>query len=197
MSAAGADVGDEPRTSGPLVSIPSDCNPDSGDPEQTVFRTCSWSYTMLPAETDAQEDFSALWLQLEVDPGEGTCLRELRVILKAPSDGRIVSGAPAESGRIDKAAAAVTELSVDGGGTAPVPGTVAQDVDLVPGQVSVNVNDKQYRYVWRGKTKNKMMVAVGVQMAHRAVPPALTYSIGGVVGASMDSCHPVVITIRG
>lgn len=133
-------------------------------------RMCSWNYTLAPAETNTGEDFSAFWLQTEVFSG-GECIRSVSLEFRVPKGVRIVSGAPSESGRFTRSSAPkTTELIVDAEGAAPVPGTVVQDSAAPAGRVDVAVGERRYRYTWRGNSRDTIMIPLGIQLAHSAVP---------------------------
>jgi hypothetical protein len=189
-----ADAAAEPRTSGPLLGGSGGCQKAAAAPGQPTFESCTWSYT-LAADIDPSADYSALWMQLEIGPPKDACIVGVKVDIDAPSDGRIVSGVPADNSTISKTTAAVTELSVDGGGSGPMPGTIAQDVTLVRGKVKTKVTDERYSYKWTGKSKTPLMVAIGVQMSHAALPPALTYEQKGGVQAGFSSCEPMIVRV--
>ncbi|MGI8775024.1 MAG: hypothetical protein ACR2KQ_08440 [Actinomycetota bacterium] len=169
------DASEQPRSSGPLIASPGPCVRDeaSGKGGTTTFESCYWSYSLIPAESDIDEDFSALWYQLEIDPGKGTCATGIGIEISAPSDGRIVSSFPDRSRRIRKSSARISMLTIDGEGSAPLPGTIEQDVVDVPGRVKAKVSSERYRFEWRGKSRKKVMFAVGVEMAHSSLPPAV------------------------
>ncbi|MGH2755554.1 MAG: hypothetical protein ACRDLB_14140, partial [Actinomycetota bacterium] len=188
------DASDPPRTSGPLIGSPFGCE-DAGDaePGETVMQSCSWSYDLVPAESNAGEDFSVYWMQLEIDPGKGWCARDVFFELTAPSDGRIVSAVPAEGGKQIRNRASVTRLAVDAEGAAPVPGSVEQDVVLPKGRTKVSVSEEGYSYRWRGNSSDKIVVAIGIQMSHRRLPPAPIYSQAGATGFGISSCDPITI----
>jgi hypothetical protein len=196
VASAGSDASNNPRTSGPLVGLVTQC-PDNGPAARNEAKgqSCAWSYQLAPAESNATEDFSAFWIQMEIDPGAGWCAKEIRFSISAPSDGRIVSGVPSEGGRITKARPEVTELVVDGEGTAPLPGLISQDVYVPEGRTKVSVNGKRYSYAWRGDSREKIVVAIGVQMAHGRVPPDFFYTISESEGGSVGSCGRYLVRI--
>lgn len=196
-SANEPDASHAPRTSGPLVGVPWPCE-DNGpaEPGEAKGQSCSWAYELAPAETNAGEDFSAFWIQMEIDPGKGWCAKEMRFELTAPTDGRIVSAAPDRGSRITKSSPSTTELVVDGEAAAPVPGTIAQDIGLTSGRTKVEVDEDHYSFVWRGNSRTKVMVAIGVQFAHNRVPPETFYSFSGSEGAAMGSCRTPLLRAR-
>lgn len=191
------DASRPPQTSGPLVSVPTTCE-DNGPARghEMKGQSCDWSYELVPAETDVDDDFEAWWIQIEVDPGKGWCAMDLSVEVSAPSDGRIVSAVPDHGGRIDNGAAAITSLLVDGGGSAPVPGTISQTVAPARGRTTVTLTDDHYSFRWRGHSKNKVMFAVGVQVAHGRTPLQLTYTQSGGFGFGGGSCRPMTLRVR-
>lgn len=169
------DASKEPRFSGPLVASPGPCVRDEapGKGGMTTFESCSWSYSLVPAESDIDEDFSALWYQLEIDPGRGTCATGIGIEILAPSDGQIVSGIPDRSRRIKRSRVHVSTLTIDGEGSAPLPGTIEQDVVDAPGRVEVEVSSRHYRMEWKGKSRKKVVLAVGVEIAQSSLRPGL------------------------
>lgn len=190
VAANDPDASDPPRTSGPLVGLSMPCE-DNGPagPGEAKGQSCSWFYDLAPAETNLGEDFSAYWIQMEIDPGKGWCAKKLTFELSAPSDGRIVSAAPDRGRRIAKGRVTTAELIVDAEGAAPVPGTVAQDVKPGRGRITVKMNEDHYMFRWRGNSPDKVMVAVGVQLSHGRLPPELVYSWQEGVGFATGTCR--------
>lgn len=190
------DASQPPRTSGPLFGIALPCE-DNGPARrgEATGQSCSWSYELLPADTDPDLDYWAYWFQMEIDPGTGMCAQHLMFEFDAPSDGSIVSAVPNKGGRIRSRSITTTELIVDGGGSALVPGTIAQDVAPARGRTTVNIDERHYRYVWRGNSRDKVMIAVGIQLSSRRLPPELitTWSEGS--GFGMGSCRPMVVRV--
>lgn len=196
-SADAPDASDPPRTEGPLVSLSTPCEDDGPPgPREAKAQTCGWSYSLAPVESDVDEDFSVDWIQMEIDPGKLGCAKELSFYMSAPTGGRIVSASPDHSYRIDKYDNNLASIVVDGDGTAPIPGQVSQDVMPAPGRVTVKMTESSYRYRWTGNSREKVVLAVGVQTSHRMVPPQLIYSQGGGGGFGMGSCKPVVVRVR-
>lgn len=199
-SADGPDASDPPRTSGPLIGVAFPCE-DNGPAgrDELNAQACSWTYDLLPAETNLGEDFSAVWVQMEVDPGPGWCADLLTVRMKVPNGMRIASVAPHESGPVRPTAPRVTELVVDAEGAAPVPGAIAQDVAPPSGRVSVAHTARNLTYSWTGHERHKVVVAVGVEIAH-TVPLgrfATDWEVGLGAGASTCKAVTILVTHRG
>lgn len=197
VAADGPDASDDPRVSGPLVGVPWPCE-DNGPagPNEAKGQSCSWSYDLIPAETDTGADFSALWIQMEIDPGKGWCAQQMHLELEAPSGSRIVSAVPDRGGRMTKSSPSVSELVVDGDGSAPLPGTIGQDIDLTSGRTKISFDEDHYRFVWRGNSRNKVMVAIGLQFAHSRPPSELFSFYSGSEGAGMGSCRSPAMRVR-
>jgi hypothetical protein len=162
-------------------------------------RMCTWRYDLLPAETNAGEDFSAFWLQMEVFSG-GECIRAVELELQVPKGVRVVSGAPAKGGRFTRSSVpTTTELIVDAEGTAFVPGTVVQDSAAPAGRVEVAVGARRYRYSWRGNSRDTVMIPLGVQLAHSAVPEPTRgqYSLRGQLEWSWCSLSTISTSHKG
>jgi hypothetical protein len=162
-----------------------------------IGQSCSWSYDLLPAESNATEDYSAYWVQIEVDPGKGECARMILFEMDAPGDGRIVSAVPDKTVRSSEAHPATTELIVDGGGTAPVPGAISKEVIVPTGKTTVDFDEDHYSAMWWGKSRDKVMIAFGVQYTHTSVPPELFYSWSESQGMGGGSCRPITLRVRG
>ena len=191
------DASRPPTTSGPILGVAFPCE-DNGRASRNEVKgqSCSWTYHLVPADTDAQDDFGAYWFQMELDPGKGMCAKQLRFELDAPSNGRIVSAVPADSGRIRSRSIATTELVVDGGGTAVAPGTISQEVAQAPGRVRVSLDGNHYSYEWTGNSRDKVMVAIGIQLSSRRLPPEFFASWSEGEGAGMGSCRVTPTMIR-
>ncbi|HYO60402.1 MAG TPA: hypothetical protein VEU29_00705 [Actinomycetota bacterium] len=190
-AAAAPDASQPPRTSGPLIGVPLPCEDNGTAGRGEVHgQSCSWSYELAPADTDPARDFSAYWTQIEIDPGKGMCAHRIVFGVELEGDARIVSAAPAKGSRGD--AAGVTQLVVDGDGAAPVPGTIEQDVSVPSGRSKVRVDESSYRYVWTGNSKDKVVIALGVQMSHGRVPPDPETSMSVRTGSGGGSCSPAI-----
>jgi hypothetical protein len=191
------DASTTPRTSGPIVTTtPGECE-DNGPagPQEVKGQSCSWAYQLLPAHTNATEDFLVYWMQMEIDPGTGWCAQRLEFDIEL-SDARIASVTPDKGQRIKQAEVTTTEFVVDGDGSAPVPGTIAQDVQVGKGRTTVSVDEQKYRFTWTGNTKEKVVIAVGVQIAYTRTPPGLFFSVSGGQGMGAGSCRPIIIRVR-
>ncbi len=187
VAAATADASDSPRVSGPLLGTPLGCedNGPSG-PGELSGQSCTWSYELAPAHTNATEDFSVLWTQMEIDPGTGMCAQRIEFELRLSGGERIVSAAPTTAAA---ARGSVTKLVVDADGAAPVPGQIEQDVAPPPGRVRIEVGDRRYSYTWTGRSRHKVMIAVGIQFPHGRVPPQLQTAMAVSTGSGGGSCR--------
>ena len=197
-AAAPADASDSPRVSGPLLGSPLGCedNGPSG-PGELRGQSCTWSYELAPAHTNPTEDFSALWTQIEIDPGSGMCAQRIEFEVRLSGGERIVSAAPVTAAA---AREAVTGLVVDAGAAAPVPGRIEQDVAPPPGRVRIEVGDHRYSYTWTGRSRRKVMIAVGIQFSHGRVPPDFWTAMSTSTGSGGGSCgksSAVPLTRRG
>lgn len=135
---------------------------------------------------------------MEIDPGKGMCAKELHFGMRYPAPGSIVSAMPDADRRISAYTEEVWGFDVEAGGAAPVPGRIEQDVALPKGNISVDVDEHEYSLRWRGNSKKKVMIAIGVQLAGDAAPPELFYTWEESQGGSMGSCSaPVIGIIRG
>ena len=188
------DASDPPRVSGPLVGLPFGCE-DNGPagPGEVKGQSCSWSYN-LAADTAAQRDFSAYWVQMEIDPGKGNCALELDFDVDLPEEIQLVSATHDSSRRLSKKTGQTSRLVVDGGGTAPASGTIEQDLLMSNGRETVAISDHTYSYKWRGKSKTKIVLAIGLQMSH-ASPPDLFTTWSEGQGMAMGSCRPIIIRV--
>ncbi|MEA2459986.1 MAG: hypothetical protein QOH90_163 [Actinomycetota bacterium] len=196
VSADDYDASDPPKTSGPLIGSPIGCEDDGpAHAGRSKGQTCSWSYQLVPAETAVGEDFSAYWLQMEITPGRGVCAKQMSFSLTLPADARIVSAVPARSSKVSRIRPISPKLVVDGGGTAPLPGTVSQDLNSAPGRIGIRIEPHRYFFTWIGNSREKAEVAIGLQIAGRSLPPNLisawSETLGLVVGTcSSHAAHP-------
>lgn len=188
------DASDPPRTSGPLVGSPFGCD-DNGPakPHETRGQACSWAYDLVPAQTNATEDFSAYWVQIEVDPGKHWCVKEVSFKVTAPNHVRIVSAVPARGHRIARAKGMTSRLVVDAEGTAPVPGVVSQGLSTTPGRTTVDVGHRRYSYRWRGNSADKLGVAIGLQLAGQRLSPELFRVWSEGIGFIVGTCSTHVV----
>lgn len=153
-------------------------------------QACGWAYQLAPAETDADEDFSAVWIQIEIDPGPG-CASLMAFELTLPPGARIVSAVPSSDGRA-RELPTTTEIIVDGDGGAPVPGVIAQDIAPESGTVSVSLFKRRFRYVWLGRSRDKIAAAIGVQLAHKAPLDSWFAQWSEMVAMGGGSCRPMM-----
>lgn len=190
------DASDEPRSSGPLTSTPQECE-DNGRAKkhETKGQSCSWSYGLLPADSEPDEDFSAYWFQMELEPAKGECAMQLMFEIGLPDSIRVVSASLEGTQRISERVDNVARLSVDGGGSALVPGTIEQDTMVTVGRESGVMREHGYSYTWTGRSRDKVVLAVGVQLAHRSVPPELIYMTSEGHGAGWGACKPTIIYV--
>jgi hypothetical protein len=107
-----------------------------------------------------------------------------------------VSASAEENRRIDRSSQPIAELIVDGDGSAPVPGTVSQDIMVTEGRERVRMTDHTYSYTWSGSSKSKVMVAIGLQLSYRSVPPEFFYSWSEGQGVGWGSCRPIILRAR-
>jgi hypothetical protein len=177
------------------VGSPFGCE-DDGPPEHggTRSQVCAWSYDLVPAETNATEDFAGYWVQIEVDPAPGWCVYGIHFETTGPDSGRLVSATP-EGGKTG--GDTTVELSVDADGAAPVPGTIAQDLSLPKGRVRTKLAPHHFSYVWSGKSRDKVVVALGVQVAYEFPPESLIYMWSEGVGVEFGTCRPTVLRVAG
>lgn len=191
------DASNPPRVSGPLVGSPFSCE-DNGPPGpgETKGQSCSWMYNLAPAETDAERDFSAYWVQMEIHPGKGQCALMLQFDVQLPDGVELLSASHQKSRRLSKRTDQTSTLVVDGAGAAPLPGRIEQDMLMTSGHEVVRMSDQRYRYRWTGPSKSKIVVAIGLQMAHRSLPPELFAGWSEGQGMGMGSCRPIIIRVR-
>lgn len=152
-------------------------------------------YQLLPIDTTIEADYQAYWFQMEIDPGKGWCATRLHFDMDAPSDGRIVSAVPHESTHVRSRSIGTTHLSVDGDGAAVVTGAIEQEVVLTPGRTRVRIDDDHYNYDWRGLSRHKVMVAIGVQLSSARTPPELFTTWSESEGGGVGSCRPMRVEV--
>ena len=191
------DASHAPRTSGPLLGVPLDCE-DNGPPPRSGAngQSCSWRYELAPLETNVAEDFSAHWIQIEIDTSPGWCAVQIGFKWRNLEGGRIVSAVPDKSERIANGEQGVTELVVDAEGTAPVPGRIEQDTVIPSGRTKVDWDEDHYSFTWTGVEKDKIVLAIGLEVAHGAFPTGFSYSAREIQSMGMGSCRPMLIRIR-
>lgn len=183
---ASEDASDPPTVSGPLFGPEPSCHEDEFRGMRT--QECSWWLDLAPAETNLTEDYRAEWVQLEMTPPPGSCATNMVFGLGLPDSARLVSAAPAQSARVRRAASAVTRLDVDAEGAALVPGTVENEFVSAPGKVRVAADDGAYVYEWTGRWPDKVVVALGLQMAGERIPPEVASTWFGVQGFEFGPC---------
>ena len=195
LEARNPDASHRPRTSGPLLGYPFDCE-DNGRASrgQMKAQACTWSYELIPAELDATNDFSAYWVQMEVDPGgAGWCAKEMFFEANLGGKAEIISATPSRSGRVTKARPLTRTLEVDGGGTAPIPGTVSQKLTSLVGRTSVRQGAHSYTYRWRGNSPHKVVTAIGLQFSRPTVPAEAMATWGEGMGVTTGTCRAQLI----
>lgn len=194
-SAAVQDASEAPRTSGPLVpGSPLGCEDDGPPgPGESRGQSCAWAYDLVPADTNAAEDFVGYWIQMEANPAPGMCVKRMHFDTTGPQSARLVSATPSTG----KARGATTvELVVDGEGAAPAPGTIAQDVDLPKGRVRTTLRPHRFTYDWAGNAPGKVVLAFGVQWAYQ-VPPSFAPAWAEGLGMAIGPCRGSTIRLGG
>lgn len=188
-----ADASRAPRSSGPLIGAGFDCE-DNESPKAGGMnaQACGWMYQLAPAETNLAEDISAYWVQIEIDPGR-ECAKLIEFDLSLPDDMRVISAAAEKSRRVPKPGSKLVELTVDAEGAAPLPGHLEQDVAVAPGREKVALRAHSYSYRWIGNSRDKVVVAVGVEFTHAALPPDFFYTWSEGIGIGWGSCRPHLI----
>jgi hypothetical protein len=190
-AAPARDASEPPRTSGPLYRSPFGCEDNGpGRPGESRMQVCVWSYDLLPAETNAAEDYSVYWAQFEADPARGSCIYDVRYETSAPASARMVSAAPEDGGT---GGMTTVELNVDAEGSGPMTGIVAQDLALPKGRIRTRLRPDSFSYHWSGKTSAKLVLAMGVQMAS-PVPPELIGARSESLSLSTGPCRHDVVT---
>lgn len=169
---AANDATHAPTHDGPLISGETDCF-SSEMPDGSRTQACSWWFDLVPAETNPLEDYHAYWFQFELDPGPRSCARGLSFYLAPPESARIVSATPAKSRRVGGAAVAVTRLTVDAEGGAPLPASVENELREAPGRLNVRHAPDGYAVRWQGSVADKIVLAVGIQLAGKRIPPEI------------------------
>jgi hypothetical protein len=191
------DASDPPRVSGPLVGAPVGCEDNGpGGPRETKGQSCTWEYDLAPTDTDPLNDYAAYWVQMEIDPAKGECAMMLMFDVELPDNVRIVSASAEQDRKIDSSSDPVAELVVDGGGSAPVPGSLSQDIMVTEGRERVRMTDHRYSYTWTGSSKSKVMVAVGLQLSYQTLPPEFFYTWSEGQGVGWGSCRPIIVRAR-
>jgi hypothetical protein len=188
------DASRPPRASGPLVSLSQGCE-DDGPPESGSFsvQSCWWTYDLVPAESDIDEDFMVHWQQMELQTTGRTCARAIHFQLTIPAGYRIVSTAPAVGRARVRDGQALVALEVDGDGAAPIAGAIEQDVLYGPGRITVNTTGRRFVGKWHGNHRGKVMVAFGVQIARPAVGDLIA-SWSLYEGWEIGTCGPRNVT---
>ena len=197
VGAKGPDASKAPRTSGPLVGSPLGCE-DNGPAGRGEFKSqsCAWHYELAPVDQNINRDFGAYWIQMEADPGPGWCAYHLGFALSQPEGARILSVAPRRTTRIEEQRSGTTRLVVDGGGAASLAGSIEQDVLLSPRRIKVEKARDHYRFRWSGKSRDKVVVAIGIELAHSGPVPNL-YSWMNSVSVSAGPCRTQGVIFGG
>lgn len=195
-AAGGPDASDPPRTTGPLVNtqVPCEDNDDAG-PGGSTMQWCDWFYD-LALDTSPTEETVVFWTQMEIEPAKGWCATELTFQTDLPEGWKILSASLEKSRRVSKDITKA-RLDVDGGGSGVVPASVEQDISLSSGREIVRMKQDRYSYTWLGKSRKKVMIAVGLELLQPAVEadPFTLWTTGGGGGASTCGAHS--LTLRG
>ncbi len=184
------EAADGPTSSGPLVRRSASCDENS---DFSTGWSCSSWFELLPAETNATEDYSAYWVMLGIEPEPGWCATSLSFSAELPSMDRIVSAVPDRSQRFSRARTVATELLVDAEGGAPVPGRIWEDARIGGGRVEVSWGPSHYKYRWRGRERGRVYAVLGLQVAGERIPPHLVSTWAEGVGYGVGACKTPVI----
>lgn len=188
------DASHPPRTSGPLVTLQQGCEDDGQPPPGTSSgQSCSWTYDLLPAESDADEDFMVHWQQIELHTTGRLCAQSIGFELSVPAGYHIVSAAPDPSRRRVRTGQALVGLAVDGRGSALVPGHIEQDVFYGAGRLKVRFAGRRFIGHWQGNHRGKVVVAFGIQIA-RPVGLELTSRWALSETWELGTCSPGRVT---
>lgn len=187
-SAVIRDASEAPRTSGPLIATNEACGEDESSPMGGLrTQTCVWTF-VAPAETEASEDFTSYWVQIEAEPARDWCVLGLGFDSTGPDVGRIVTGVPGSG----KTGGKTTVELVVAAGAAVTPGAVAQDLVQPKGRVRTTLDPDLFTYRWKGRSSKKVVVAMGLQLAYPVPPPVITQWIEGT-HFYYGACRPGVI----
>lgn len=185
------DASTPPEVSGPILEGDTYCEAREVRAKRVgslgSIEVCVFYYSLLPAETDPTNDFEVTWMQFEMMPAPGWCVSSTMTELDVPSDMKMVSATPTDDERTAKARAMTVSLAVDGGGKAPMPGEISQDITLMPGRLDTKLTRKQISLEWKGQSAEPVMLALGIQ-ASRYVVPELVYNQGAGLGGSFVAC---------
>jgi hypothetical protein len=179
-----------PTTSGPLVGRSVAC--EGGAPSPGWF--CSSWYELLPAETNATEDYSVYWVELGVEPSPGRCVRSVSFAAEFPSTARVVSVAPARDQRFRRPRAVTTELVVDAEGGAPVPGHIEEEACMGAGRTKVSWGPRRYSYSWTGRHAGRVYAVLGLEIAGDRIPPHVMSTWADGAGFEVGPCNVGRIT---
>ncbi len=186
---AGPPAGAWPTTSGPLVARSVRCDDDRGPSGSLMWNCDSW-FELLPAETNALEDYSVYWAVVGIDPGLGWCATHLEFAIELPSSARVVSAVPERGGVVHREGSVKTELLVDAEGTAPVPGEIYENATARRGRTVVRWGLRGYAYRWTGRSPRELYSVIGLQIAGRRIPPQLlNLSLEGMRW-DVETCEP-------
>jgi hypothetical protein len=151
-----------------------------------VSRTSCGGRSRGTAEPDAENDYSANWLQIDVDPPTGSCIREID--LTFDFDGAEVVSATRSGTTRYKAMRPVREtLEVDADGQGLSPASISTDTLVSAGRVRMHVTDTALRYSWRGSEAGLTSVVLGWQLRHPLSQPI--YQILQKKGFLVASCR--------
>lgn len=184
------DASDPPRVAGPLIGLSIGCE-DNGParPGEAKGQGCAWRYDLLPLDSKVREDFSAFWIQMEIDPGKHTCAYQMGFEVTGITNGRIISATPARSRTLTNEAPSRTRLEVDGNRAAIIGGTISQRIQLNSGRIAVEKSSNHYSFRWSGASRSKVMAAVGIEVAREGTPPEITYSWSQRQRFGVGACH--------
>jgi hypothetical protein len=163
--ALGAGVRTAPAASGSLERTDRDC---STDREMDLLTTyCDYSYFTASGFADDPKTYLVDWVQIAVQPRRGWCLANAHGFMRQPgsSVGAWIPKPPATAGLNSM------RLSVTSRGRSL--GNVKQQFRLSHGVTSATVKrhsgGDRYSWHWQGRSRDKVLIEVGVEFAR---PPS-------------------------
>jgi hypothetical protein len=186
-SAAQMDAREKPSVKGPLTTSDELKNCKSkrqrSDGELVArFKVCTSYYIFDPAqETNANRDYGAYWIQVNINSTNGWCSRVVKTNLSLPNGVHQKAPKPGTSVKRGRVRSYTTKLRVDAQGAAVDDGVIKNSVRLWPGRLrAVTRNDgNTYRLRWAGNSAAKLAFAAGLELSWVAgeSPPTVNSAV--------------------
>ncbi len=161
----------DPRVSGPLSLVGSDCgthNATYGGTTIAKMKSCVWLYEFdEKMETDLERTYGVAWVQNTVDATNGWCATKVESNIKLPSGVERHAHAPARKLSTKKRRRTTVKLNVTADGNAIENGSVSQTFDLFPKTWTPSLANggQTIKAAWAGRESSKLAFAMGAEIS--------------------------------